>query len=206
MPQGTAITTNVTTSGTVSAGAVTVSSTAPQIVMADTNWGNRSIYADGGLVGILSTGGGWTFHVDNSGNGRFYGEVQSGDLVLTSDPRLKDDIKQISPAVARAVVQNVKGYTYRLKASGKLTSGVLSTEVANAVPALVTQDAEGFDQVGYPGLIPYALVATNDAHERLNDHGLALSRNAADLTALRGEVELLRAELAALKATGNTEG
>ncbi|MGO4172525.1 hypothetical protein [Bosea sp. TAF32] len=104
------------------------------------------------------------------------------------------------------MVGMVKGYTYKLKSSGKLTTGVLSTEVAMAVPALVTKDPEGFDQVGYVGLIPYSIVAANDAHERLNDHNLAISRLAADLIELRGEVELLRAENAALKAPGNTEG
>lgn len=206
VPQGTAITTNVSTSGTVQGGQLNVSSTAPQVVFIDTNWGNRTILHNDGVMGFVKSDGNWAAYSDNAGNFRAMGELQATDLVLTSDPLMKDDIREISPAAARAVTGMVKGYTYKLKSTGKLTSGVLSTEVAMAVPALVSKDAEGFDQVGYPGLIPYALVATNDAHERLNDHGLALSRNAADLTALRGEVELLRAELAALKATGNTEG
>lgn len=206
VPQGTSITTNVTTTGTVTGGQLTVSSTAPQVVFIDTNWGNRTILHNDGLMGFVKSDGNWGAYSDNAGNFRAMGELQATDLVLTSDPLLKDDIREISPAAARAVTGMVKGYTYKLKATGKLVSGVLSTEVAMAVPALVTKDAEGFDQVGYIGLIPYTIVSVNDAHERLNDHGLALSRNAADLTALRGEVELLRAELAALKATGNPEG
>lgn len=67
-----------TMTGGLSVPVLTVTSTAPLIQLTDTNWGNRSVYADGGLVGFLTSAGGWAWNVDNGGNVTNYGNLTVG--------------------------------------------------------------------------------------------------------------------------------
>lgn len=184
VPQGTAIITNITTSGTVQAGAMTVSSTAPTVTLADTDWGNRSLHHNGGTMGFLNNGGGYSFYNDNSGNSWIPGTAYCGEVYLTSDPRLKEGIRPISPQTAESFVRNVKGYTYRLTDTKTLTSGVLSTEVAQVVPALVTE-SEGYDRVNYSAIIPYLLVHINAQTERLDQMSRTIDALHAEVMALK---------------------
>jgi hypothetical protein len=56
-----------TMTGALTLPAATVSSTAPSITMNDTNWGNRYVYSDGGLMGFLDNTGNWAMYENNSG-------------------------------------------------------------------------------------------------------------------------------------------
>lgn len=162
---------NIGFTGSVMASSFTVSSTAPTITFQDTDWGNRSLHNNGGLIGFLSNGGGWTFYCDNGGNTTQPGTAYAGNFYISSDPRLKKDIKPISAAAAEAFVRNVGGYTYRMIADDKLTSGVRSDEVKMMVPALVEEN-EGFDRVNYDAMQAYQLVHLRTLTDMFNDLSL----------------------------------
>ncbi|MGO4173563.1 hypothetical protein [Bosea sp. TAF32] len=89
---GVPITQSITTNAVVQAAQFTVSSTAPTILFADSNWGNRTILHNDGLIGFVKSDGNWAMHSNNDGTLKVYGEVQATDLILTSDPLLKTDI------------------------------------------------------------------------------------------------------------------
>lgn len=173
---------NISFTGTVTAGSFTVLSTAPSIVFSDTTWASRQLHMNDGLFGFLRSDGNWSWRNDNAGNTWNDGTSYAGNFYLSSDPRLKKDIKPISPEGAEAFVRNVNGYVYKMIADDRLTAGVLSTEVKAMVPALVTE-SEGFDRVNYDAIIPYLLVHTRTLTDMVNNLSL--------------EVRALRDELAA---------
>lgn len=56
-----------TMTGTLTVPQLNVSSTGPLITMADTDWGNRHIHANGGMVGFLKSDGNWDMYCNNGG-------------------------------------------------------------------------------------------------------------------------------------------
>lgn len=56
-----------TMTGPLTVPQLNVSSTGPLITLADTDWGNRHIHTNGGMVGFLDSGGNWAMYENNSG-------------------------------------------------------------------------------------------------------------------------------------------
>lgn len=164
---------NITFTGTVAAASFTVVSTAPSITFQDTTWANRTLHMNDGLMGFLDSGGNWSWRNDNAGSTWQNGTAYAGNFYLSSDPRLKKDIRPISPEGAEAFIRNVNGYVYRMIDTDKLMSGVLSTEVKQMVPALV-EEFEGFDRVNQDAIIPYLLVHSRTLTDEINDLKLEL--------------------------------
>lgn len=118
------------TGGTLT-GVLTLQRSQPHIVFADTEWGNRSVYADGGLIGFLSKAGGWVFHVNDGGAGTFTGNVSVGSAVLATDgnlymPWAGDWISNILPnrVVRDQTINNVGSYAFCARVA---TTGILDT-------------------------------------------------------------------------------
>jgi hypothetical protein len=57
-----------TMTGSLVVPGLTVSSNAPTITMYDTDWGNRYVHSNSGLIGFLNSSASWAMSVDNSGN------------------------------------------------------------------------------------------------------------------------------------------
>lgn len=59
------------TGGTLSGGltvpSLTISSNSNHIIMSDTDWGNKYIHANSGLIGFLNSSGNWELYTNNSG-------------------------------------------------------------------------------------------------------------------------------------------
>lgn len=164
---------NITFTGTVQAATFTVASGAPSIVFQDTTWASRQLHMNDGLFGFLRSDGNWSWRNDNAGNTWNDGTSYAGNFYISSDPRLKKDIKPISKEAAEAFVRNVNGYVYRMIADDKLTSGVLSTEVKAMVPALVTE-SEGFDRVNMNAMQAYQLVHLRTLTDLVNTLSLEI--------------------------------
>lgn len=189
VPQSTPIATNITTTGTVQAAAFTVSSTAPSIVFADTDWSNRTLHMNSGTMGFLKSDGNWGFYSDNGGNTSCPGTAYAANFYISSDPRLKKDIRPITKEAAEAFVRNVRGYVYRMIDTNTLTSGVLSTEVKMMVPALVTSHDE-YERVNYDGMTPYLLVHANSQTERQDQTDLLIRTLRDEISELRRIIEM----------------
>jgi hypothetical protein len=148
-----------TFTGAIGATALTISSTAPTITMADTNGISRSIYADANLIGFLTSSGGWAVNVDNSGN-----VVATGNVTAFSDPRLKTGLAQISDALDK--VAHLTGYTYERVDTGERQVGLLSTDVEAVVPEAVQKGGQ-YDAVNYGGLVGLLVEAIKELTTRV---------------------------------------
>ena len=179
---------NITFTGTVQAAAFTVSSTSPSIVFSDTDWGSRQLHCNTGLFGFLRSDGNWSWRNDNAGSTWQDGTAYAGNFYISSDPRLKKDIRPISKEAAEAFVRNVNGYVYRMIDTDKLTSGVMSTEVKAMVPALVSE-SEGFDRVNYDAMQAYQLVHANAETQRNDNQDLMIRALRDEIAELRRIVE-----------------
>lgn len=56
-----------TLSGALTVPSLTISSNANYITMSDTDWGNKYIHANSGLIGFLNSSGNWELYTNNSG-------------------------------------------------------------------------------------------------------------------------------------------
>jgi hypothetical protein len=133
-----------------------------------------------GRVGIERTNP--TYTLDVNGIGRFTG------LIVTSDARLKENVKTIEDGMS--VIRNLRGTTYNMVNSEGLEgfdfdqggkSGFLAQEMEKVLPDLVYTDDNGYKGVDYIGVIPYLVEAVKNLD----------SENAA----LRAEMEDLRMQL-----------
>ncbi len=97
----------------------------------------------------------------------------AGNLILTSDARLKKDIEPVTGSMSK--LQRINGYQYHWKNPGKdstLQTGLLAQELEQTFPELVYTDAEGHKGVNYIGLIPHlleAIKALNSKNESLEN-------------------------------------
>lgn len=103
-------------------------------------------------------------------------------IYVASDRSLKDNIKPISSALDKLL--QIDGVSYRLKASGQNTMGVIAQDVEKVMPELVTKGPDGLRMVNYNGLTGALLQAVHEL--------------AAQNKALRERVEKLEARPASI--------
>ncbi|MES2794940.1 MAG: tail fiber domain-containing protein [Bacteroidota bacterium] len=103
----------------------------------------------------LFIGGNWRFWVDNTGAGYL-----NGNLIQTSDKRLKKDFTQLNNSLSN--IYKINGYHFRWieEARNKeIQTGFIAQEVQKIFPELVQTDDKGFLSVNYIGLIPHLIEA-----------------------------------------------
>lgn len=149
-------------SGALSGSSATISSTGPIITLADTDWGNRYLHAQGGLMGFLSSGVGWTMYVDNGGN-----LVATGNVTAYSDARLKKDVTPIKAATS--LVKRMNGYWYTRKDSGAHRVGVLAQDMQEIVPEVVHEGADGILSVAYGDLVAVLIESIKELEARITE-------------------------------------
>lgn len=148
------------TGGTVQCGAMQISSGAPQINMADVNWGTFLIHCNDGNIGFLGTGGGWILRVDNGGN-----TFATGNVAAYSDARLKKDIVPITGAVDD--LAHLQGVRYTRIDSGDRRVGLIAQNVMTVIPEAVLEDKEGMLSIAYGDLVGVLVAAINELNERI---------------------------------------
>jgi len=95
-----------------------------------------------------------------NGNAAFAGTVTANGVTLTSDERLKKDIKPLNDVMPQ--LEHLSGYQYLWKDESRdatLQTGLLAQEVEKVLPQLVKTDEHGMKSMNYIGLIPYLLEA-----------------------------------------------
>lgn len=107
-------------------------------------------------VAATITAGGVTTTFNTAG-------VTSADFVLSSDARLKQDIRRLDGALER--LRHVRGYTYTRR--GQREVGVLAQELLTALPSAVSRDADGYFAVAYDRLVPLLIEAVHELAAQL---------------------------------------
>ena len=83
-----------------------------------------------------------------------------GDIVISSDARLKANIVSLGSTLARLLL--IDGKSYTMKKDGKQKIGVLAQDIQKVFPELVSTDDRDMLAVNYQGLVPVLINALKD--------------------------------------------
>ena len=133
--------------------------TSPTIMFYDTDWGPRQLHSNGGLIGFLTSGGGWAVYSDNSGN-----LIASANVAAFSDRKHKKHIKPIRGALA--LIEKLRGVRYVRKRDGQHCVGVIAQEVREVLPEVVLETPDGLS-VDYGNLVAPLIGAVQELAARV---------------------------------------
>ena len=150
---------NVTTVGTLDSGSITSN-------FGSINIGTSTLTAGtGSIIGNLTLANGSI--TDSSGAISFgdenlttTGTITAASCTSTSDARLKENVVEMTGAVAK--VQRLRGVDFTWKDSGKADAGVIAQEVEAVVPHWVAENAEGTKAVDYGKLSALLIQAVKE--------------------------------------------
>lgn len=94
------------------------------------------------------------------------GTIQGTTLNSTSDPNMKTDIDKIYDS--EFILQNINGYRFKWKESGKPSMGVLSNEIRKVAPELVSR-INDHDAVNYNGLVAILIEEVKSLTQRVRE-------------------------------------
>ena len=89
-----------------------------------------------------------------------------GDILVSSDARLKANIVSLGSTLAKLLL--LDGKTYTMKKDGKQKIGVLAQDIQNVFPELVSQDDDKMLAVNYQGLIPILINALKEQDAKIS--------------------------------------
>ena len=90
----------------------------------------------------------------------------SGDVVVSSDARLKANIVSLGSTLAKLLL--IDGKTYTMKKDGKQKIGVLAQDIQKVFPELVTTDDKDMLAVNYQGLVPVLINALKEQDDKIS--------------------------------------
>lgn len=140
-------------------GGIGIYNTSPTMMFYDTDWGPRQLHANGGLIGFLTSGGGWGCYSDNAGN-----FIASANIGAYSDRKHKKQIKTIRGGLE--LVEAMRGVRYVDKRTGAKRVGVIAQEVMDLVPEVVGKGVDGL-HVDYGNLVAVLIPAVQELAARL---------------------------------------
>ena len=102
-----------------------------------------------------------------AGEGSFTGNMTiGGDVVVSSDARLKANIVSLGATLAKLLL--IDGKTYTMKKNGKQKIGVLAQDIQKVFPELVTTDDKEMLAVNYQGLVPVLINALKEQDDKIS--------------------------------------
>ena len=90
----------------------------------------------------------------------------SGDVVVSSDARLKSNIVSLGSTLSRLLL--IDGKSYTMLKDGKQKIGVLAQEIREVFPELVSEDANEMLAVNYQGLVPVLINALKEQDDKIS--------------------------------------
>lgn len=144
--------------GTLS-GNPTIANTSPSITLSDTDWGVRTLHSNGGLVGFLTSAGGWGCYSNNDGS-----FIASGNIGAYSDRKHKKRIRTIKHALD--LVEGLRGVRYVRKRDGRPCVGVIAQEVRQVLPEVVGTSEDGL-YVDYGNIVGPLIEAVKELAARV---------------------------------------
>jgi hypothetical protein len=101
-----------------------------------------------------------------AGEGSFTGDVTiGGDVVVSSDAKLKSNIVSLGSTLSRLLL--IDGKSYEMK--GKQKIGVLAQEIKEVFPELVSEDDNEMLAVNYQGLVPVLINALKEQDGKMKE-------------------------------------
>jgi len=105
-------------------------------------------------------------NVTVGGNGTTTGNLTaSGNVTAFSDARLKEDVKEITDAVAK--LQSIRGVTYRMRDARERRAGVIAQEVQKVLPEVVFEHDDGYLHVAYGNMVSILISAVKELAARV---------------------------------------
>ena len=89
-----------------------------------------------------------------------------GDIVVSSDSRLKANIMSLGSTLAKLLL--IDGKRYTMKKNGKQKIGVLAQDIQKVFPELVTTDDKDMLAVNYQGLVPVLINALKEQDDKIS--------------------------------------
>ena len=89
-----------------------------------------------------------------------------GDIVISSDARLKANIVSLGSTLARLLL--IDGKSYTMKKDGKQKIGVLAQDIQKVFPELVSTDDRDMLAVNYQGLVPVLINALKEQQSEID--------------------------------------
>ena len=93
------------------------------------------------------------------------GTTASGDVVISSDARLKSNIVSLGSTLPKLL--QIDGKSYEMK--GKQKIGVLAQEIQEVFPELVSEDDNEMLAVNYQGLVPVLINALKEQQSEIDE-------------------------------------
>jgi len=133
--------------------------------------GGNIIIPDSGNIGSNSDTDAIT--IANSGNVTFGQDVTvSGDVVISSDARLKSNIVSLGATLSKLL--HIDGKSYEMK--GKQKIGLLAQEIQEVFPELVSEDDNEMLAVNYQGLVPVLINALKEQDAKMKEQEKKINR------------------------------
>jgi hypothetical protein len=105
-------------------------------------------------------------NVTVGGNGTTTGNLTAtGNVTAFSDARLKEDILEITDAIAK--LQSIRGVTYRMRDARERRAGVIAQEVQKILPEVVFEHDDGFLHVAYGNMVSILISAVKELAARV---------------------------------------
>ena len=102
-----------------------------------------------------------------AGEGSFTGNMTiGGDVVVSSDARLKANIVSLGSTLAKLLL--IDGKSYTMKKNGKQKIGVLAQDIQKVFPELVTTDEKDMLAVNYQGLVRVLINALKEQQSEID--------------------------------------
>jgi hypothetical protein len=95
-----------------------------------------------------------------------------GDVVISSDARLKSNIVSLGSTLSKLLL--IDGKSYQMK--GKQKIGVLAQEIKKVFPELVTEDENEILAVNYQGLVPVLINALKEQENKVQEQEERIKR------------------------------
>ncbi len=108
--------------------------------------------------------------------------IVSGDVVVSSDARLKLNIVSLGSTLSRLLL--IDGKSYKMKKNGKQKIGVLAQDIEKVFPELVSVDENEMLAVNYQGLVPVLINA-------LKEQDIKMSQQQSEIDELKEMVKQL---------------
>ena len=124
--------------------------------------GGNVIIPDAGTIGSTSDTDAMT--IAANGNTTFSQDITvSGDVVISSDARLKSNIVSLGSTLSKLL--QIDGKSYEMK--GKQKIGVLAQDIEKVFPELVSE-SNGVKSVNYQGLVPVLINALKEQQAEID--------------------------------------
>ena len=113
-----------------------------------------------------------------------------GDIVISSDARLKANIVSLGSTLARLLL--IDGKSYTMKKDGKQKIGVLAQDIQKVFPELVSTDDRDMLAVNYQGLVPVLINALKEQDGKMKEQDAKMKEQDGKMKEQQADIDELK--------------